>query len=196
MFSESKTMRVLGVDPGLTRCGIAVVDGAIGRKLTAVEVGVIRTPVDADLAARLLAVADGVEEWLDRHRPNVVAVERVFSQHNVRTAMGTAQASGVVALAAARRGLRVAFHTPSEVKAAVTGSGRADKAQVTGMVTKLLGLTEKPKPADAADALAIAICHVWRAPMRDRLAEAEARAAELARNHKARLLEAAKRKQS
>ena len=196
MFSESKTMRVLGVDPGLTRCGIAVVDGAVGRKLTAVEVGVIRTPVDADLSIRLLAVADGVEEWLDRHRPNVVAVERVFSQHNVRTAMGTAQASGVVALAAARRGLRVAFHTPSEVKAAVTGSGRADKAQVTGMVTKLLGLTEKPKPADAADALAIAICHVWRAPMRDRLAEAEARAAELARKHKARLAEAASRRKA
>jgi crossover junction endodeoxyribonuclease RuvC len=196
MFSEGKTMRVLGVDPGLTRCGIAVVDGAVGRKLTAVEVGVIRTPVDADLSVRLLAVADAVEEWLDRHRPDVVAVERVFSQYNVRTAMGTAQAGGVVALSAARRGLTVAFHTPSEVKAAVTGSGRADKAQVTGMVTKLLGLTEKPKPADAADALAIAICHVWRAPMRNRLAEAEARAAELARKHKARLAEAAAKRKS
>jgi len=190
-------MRVLGVDPGLTRCGIAVVDGAVGRRLTCVEVGVVRTPVDADLAVRLLAVADAVEDWLDRHKPDVVAVERVFSQYNVRTAMGTAQAGGVVALAAARRGLRVMFHTPSEVKAAVTGSGRADKAQVTGMVTKLLGLPEAPKPADAADALAIAICHVWRAPMRDRLAEAEARAAELARTHKARLAEAAaKRKTS
>jgi crossover junction endodeoxyribonuclease RuvC len=187
-------MRVLGVDPGLTRCGIAVVDGAAGRKLTCVEIGVVRTPVDADLAIRLLAVSDAVEEWLDRHEPDVVAVERVFSQYNVRTAMGTAQAGGVVALSAARRGLTVAFHTPSEVKAAVTGSGRADKAQVTGMVTKLLGLTEKPKPADAADALAIAICHVWRAPMRNRLAEAEARAAELARVHKARLAEAAKRR--
>jgi crossover junction endodeoxyribonuclease RuvC len=185
-------MRVLGVDPGLTRCGIAVVDGAVGRGLTCVEVGVVRTPVDADLSARLLAVADAVEGWLDRHRPDVVAVERVFSQYNVRTAMGTAQAGGVVALTAARRGLRVVFHTPSEVKAAVTGSGRADKAQVTGMVTKLLGLAAAPKPADAADALAIAICHVWRAPMRDRLAEAEARAAELARNHKARLAQAAK----
>jgi crossover junction endodeoxyribonuclease RuvC len=196
MFPEGKTMRVLGVDPGLTRCGIAVVDGAVGRKLTAVEVGVIRTPVDAELSVRLLAVADAVEEWLDRHRPDVVAVERVFSQYNVRTAMGTAQAGGVVALAAARRGLAVAFHTPSEVKAAVTGSGRADKAQVTGMVTRLLGLTEKPKPADAADALAIAICHVWRAPMRNRLAEAEARAAELARRHKARLAEAAAKRKT
>lgn len=194
MFSMTNDMRVLGVDPGLTRCGIAVVDGAVGRKVTCVEVGVITTPVDADLAIRLLAVSDAVEDWLDRHRPQVVAVERVFSQYNVRTAMGTAQAGGVVALAAAKRGLPVVFHTPSEVKAAVTGSGRADKAQVATMVTKLLGLREAPKPADAADALAIAICHVWRAPMRDRLAEAEARAAELARNHKARLAAAAKRK--
>lgn len=194
MFSGTKAMRVLGVDPGLTRCGIAVVEGAVGRKVTCLGVDVVRTPADADLSLRLLAVSDAVEEWLDRHRPEVVAVERVFSQYNVRTAMGTAQAGGVVALAAARRGLPVVFHTPSEVKAAVTGSGRADKAQVTSMVTKLLGLAEAPKPADAADALAIAICHVWRAPMRGRLAEAEARAAELARNHKARLAAAAKRK--
>jgi crossover junction endodeoxyribonuclease RuvC len=194
MFSVAKDMRVLAVDPGLTRCGIAVVDGAVGRKVNCVQVDVIRTPVDADLAVRLLAVSDVVEEWLDRHRPDVVAVERVFSQFNVRTAMGTAQAGGVVALAAARRGLSVVFHTPSEVKAAVTGSGRADKAQVTAMVTRLLGLKEAPRPADAADALAIAICHVWRAPMRSRLAEAEARAAELARNHKARLAAAAKKK--
>ncbi len=157
MFSTAKDMRVLGVDPGLTRCGIAVVDGAVGRAVSCVEVGVIRTPVDADLAVRLLAVSDAVEEWLDRHRPQVVAVERVFSQYNVRTAMGPAQAGGVVALAAARRGLPVVFHTPSEVKAAVTGSGRADKAQVTTMVTKLLGLRSAPKPADAADALAIAM---------------------------------------
>lgn len=185
-------MRVLGVDPGLTRCGIAVVDGGAGRNVRAVEAGVIRTPADAELATRLLAVADAVEEWLDRHRPDVVAVERVFSQYNVRTAMGTAQAGGVVALAAARRNLPVTFHTPSEVKAAVTGSGRADKAQVTTMVTRLLGLHEKPRPADAADALALAICHLWRIPMRNRLAEAEAKAAQLARRHKARLAEAAK----
>ncbi len=185
-------MRVLGVDPGLTRCGIAVVDGAVGRQLRCVDVGVVRTPADAELSARLLAVADAVEEWLDRHRPEVVAVERVFSQYNVRTAMGTAQAGGVVALAAARRGLPVSFHTPSEVKAAVTGSGRADKTQVTTMVTRLLDLPEKPRPADAADALALAICHIWRAPMRTRLAEAEVRAADLARRHKARLAQAAR----
>src|SRR5882757_2648699 len=192
MFSQPQDLRVLGVDPGLTRCGIAVVDGAVGRKVRCVAVDVIRTPVDADLSVRLLAVSDEVEAWLDRHRPDAVAVERVFAQHNVRTAMGTAQAGGVVALAAARRGLPVVFHTPSEVKAAVTGSGRADKAQVTTMVMRLLGLVEKPHPADAADALALAICHLWREPMRARLAEAEARGAEMVRKHRARLAAAAK----
>lgn len=191
MFSGKGAMRVLGVDPGLTRCGIAVVDGGVGRTVRSVAVDVIRTPADAELARRLLTLSDAVEEWLDRHRPDVVAVERVFSQYNVRTAMGTAQAGGIVALAAARRDLPVTFHTPSEVKAAVTGSGRADKAQVTTMVTRLLGLTEQPKPADAADALALAICHLWRMPMRNRLADAEAKAAELARRHKARLAQAA-----
>ncbi|GAA1979311.1 crossover junction endodeoxyribonuclease RuvC [Amycolatopsis minnesotensis] len=185
-------MRVLGVDPGLTRCGIGVVDGGTGRSVSCVAVDVVRTPVDATLANRLMAVADAVEDWLDRYRPEAVAIERVFSQHNVRTAMGTAQAGGVVALAAARRGLPVAFHTPSEMKAAVTGSGRADKAQVTAMVTRLLKLENAPKPADAADALGLAICHLWREPMRLRLAEAEARAKELATAHKARLAKAAK----
>jgi len=110
----------------------------------------------------------------------------------VRTVMGTAQASGVVALAAARAGLPVAFHTPSEVKAAVTGEGRADKAQVTTMVTRLLGLDAPPRPADAADALALAICHCWRGPMLERMAAAQARSAELAKRHKARLAAAAK----
>ncbi|MCO1578687.1 crossover junction endodeoxyribonuclease RuvC [Crossiella sp. SN42] len=185
-------MRVLGVDPGLTRCGIAVVDGGTGRTVRAVAVDVVRTPVDAPLAVRLLQIADAAELWLERYRPDVIAVERVFSQHNVRTAMGTAQAGGVIALCAARRDLPVAFHTPSEMKAALTGSGRADKAQVTAMVTKVLGLTEAPKPADAADALGLAICHIWRAPMQSRLAEAQARAAQLAQAHKARLAAAAR----
>ncbi len=180
-------MRVLGVDPGLTRCGIGVVDGGRGREVSCVAVTVVRTPAGSALSSRLLSVADAVEEWLDTYRPQAVAIERVFSQHNVRTAMGTAQAGGVVALTAARRGLPVVFHTPSEVKAAVTGSGRADKAQVTAMVTKLLRLPDKPQPADAADALALAICHLWREPMRARLAEAELRAAALAKTHKARL---------
>lgn len=185
-------MRVLGVDPGLTRCGIGVVDGGRGREVSCVAVTVVRTPADSALSARLMAVADAVEQWLDAYRPEAVAIERVFSQHNVRTAMGTAQAGGVVALSAARRGLPVVFHTPSEVKAAVTGSGRADKGQVTAMVTKLLRLPDKPHPADAADALALAICHLWREPMRARLAEAEARAGQLAKAHKARLAAAAR----
>ncbi|GLY37493.1 crossover junction endodeoxyribonuclease RuvC [Amycolatopsis sp. NBRC 101858] len=185
-------MRVLGVDPGLTRCGLGVVDGGKGRAVRCVAVDVVRTPPDADLAHRLLGISDEVERWMDKYQPQAVAVERVFAQHNVRTAMGTAQAGGVVALAAARRGLPVVFHTPSEVKAAVSGSGRADKAQVTAMVMRLLNLEVAPHPADAADALALAICHLWREPMRARLAEAEARAAEMARTHKARLAAAAK----
>jgi crossover junction endodeoxyribonuclease RuvC len=186
-------VRVLGVDPGLTRCGLGVVDGGPrgGREVRYVAVDVVRTPADAPLAKRLLAVGDEVERWITAHRSDVVAVERVFSQHNVRTVMGTAQASGVVALLAARAGLPVAFHTPSEVKAAVTGEGRADKAQVTAMVMRLLGLGEAPRPADAADALALAICHCWRAPMLDRMAEARERSAELAKHHRARLAVAA-----
>ena len=117
-------------------------------------------------------LAAEVDGWISEHRPDVVAIERVFSQHNVRTVMGTAQAGGVVALTAARAGLPVAFHTPSEVKAAVTGSGTAGKHQVTAMVTRLLALADRPSPPDAADALALAICHCWRAPMTARLAAA------------------------
>ncbi|MFF2132814.1 crossover junction endodeoxyribonuclease RuvC [Streptomyces olivochromogenes] len=167
-------MRVLGVDPGLTRCGVGVVEGVAGRPLTMRGVGVVRTPADAELGLRLVAIEQGIEQWLDEYEPEVVAVERVFSQHNVRTVMGTAQASAVAMLCAARRGLTVALHTPSEVKAAVTGSGRADKAQVGAMVTRLLRLDAPPRPADAADALALAICHIWRAPAQNRLQQAVA----------------------
>ncbi|MCX5113643.1 crossover junction endodeoxyribonuclease RuvC [Streptomyces sp. NBC_00378] len=170
-------MRVLGVDPGLTRCGVGVVEGVAGRPLTMLGVGVVRTPADAELGHRLVVIERGIEEWLDEHRPEFVAVERVFSQHNVRTVMGTAQASAVAMLCASRRGIPVALHTPSEVKAAVTGSGRADKAQVGAMVTRLLRLDAPPKPADAADALALAICHIWRAPAVNRLQQAHAAAA-------------------
>ncbi|GAB6903974.1 crossover junction endodeoxyribonuclease RuvC [Kineosporia succinea] len=155
-------MRVLGVDPGLTRCGLGVVDGLPGRRATMVAVDVIRTPAGSDLGARLLGISDAVEGWMDQVAPDVVAVERVFAQNNVSTVMGTAQAAGVTVLAAARRGIPVVMHTPSEVKAAVTGSGRADKAQVTAMVQRILRLSEAPRPADAADALALAICHLWR----------------------------------
>jgi crossover junction endodeoxyribonuclease RuvC len=167
-------IRVLGVDPGLTRCGLGVVDGAPGRALTLVRVGVVRTPADDDIAHRLLAIETEIEQWLDTCRPDAVAVERVFSQLNVQTVMGTAQAGAVAIVCAARRGLPVALHTPTEVKAAVTGSGRADKDQVTTMVTRLLRLTDRPKPADAADALALAICHLWRGGTARRLAAAVA----------------------
>jgi crossover junction endodeoxyribonuclease RuvC len=127
-----------------------------------VHVGVVTTPPSADLADRLLAVALAIEEAIAEHRPDVLAVERVFSQHNVSSVMGTAQASGVAVLAGARAGLPVALHTPTEVKAAVTGSGRAGKAQVGAMVVRILGLADPPRPADAADALALAVCHLWR----------------------------------
>ena len=165
-------MRVLGVDPGLTRCGLGIVDGSVGRPLTMIEVGVARTAPDLAIEKRLLSLEAEMDAWVLRHRPDVVAIERVFSQHNVRTVMGTAQASAVAMLVAARHGLPVALHTPSEVKASVTGSGRADKAQVTSMVTRLLRLTEAPKPADAADSLAIAICHIWRGGANARIAAA------------------------
>src|SRR5215831_17593927 len=155
-------IRVLGVDPGLTRCGVGVVEGAPGRALTMIRVGVIRTSAEADIAARLLAIETAIEAWLDDCQPDAIAVERVFSQQNVRTVMGTAQAGAVAIMCAARRGLPVALHTPSEVKAAVTGNGRAGKDQVTAMVTRLLRIGDPPRPPDAADALALAICHLWR----------------------------------
>lgn len=167
-------MRVLGIDPGLTRCGIGVVEGMIGRPLEMVHVDVARTPADHHVAHRLLAIDAAVDELIGRFGPDVVAIERVFSQHNVSTVMGTAQVSGVAMVVAARRGIPVALHTPSEVKAAVTGSGRADKEQVTAMVTRVLRLAEPPRPADAADALALAICHIWRGPATDRLERAVA----------------------
>lgn len=174
-------MRVLGIDPGLTRCGVGVVDGSVGRPLTMVHVGVFRTPADLDTARRLHQLEQAVEASVLEHRPDVVAVERVFSQHNVRTVMGTAQASGIAMVVAARHGIPVQLHTPSEVKAAVTGSGRADKEQVTQMVTRLLRLTEAPRPADAADALALAICHIWRGGAQTRLDAAVAAATATAR---------------
>jgi crossover junction endodeoxyribonuclease RuvC len=169
-------VRVLGVDPGLTRCGVGVVTGVPGRPCTLVHFGVVRSDPDADLADRLLGLDGVLADLIARFDPESVAVERVFSQHNVRTVMGTAQAGAVAVLAAARAGLPVKMYTPSEVKAAVTGSGQADKAQVTAMVTRLLRLDAPPRPADAADALALAICHVWRGGTRSKLAAAAAAA--------------------
>nr|WP_283774875.1 crossover junction endodeoxyribonuclease RuvC [Brachybacterium equifaecis] len=154
----------MGVDPGLTRCGYGVLDAGIGRSASLVDVGVVRSRHEDTLDIRLLEIARGLEAKLEEHAPDVVAIERVFAQNNTSTVMGTAQVSGVAVLLAAQRGIRVAIHTPSEVKAAVTGSGRADKKQIQTMLVKLLGLDAPPSPADAADALAIALTQIWRGP--------------------------------
>jgi crossover junction endodeoxyribonuclease RuvC len=155
-------MRILGVDPGLTRCGLGVIDASAGRQVALVEVSVATSSAHTEVPLRLAQIADALEVSMDQHRPQAIALERVFAQHNVRTVMGTAQISGVVMLAAQRRGIPVALYTPSEVKAAVTGNGRATKAQVGFMVAKVLGMAAPPTPPDAADALAIAIAHAWR----------------------------------
>jgi crossover junction endodeoxyribonuclease RuvC len=157
-------VRVLGIDPGLTRCGVGVVDVTPNRVATLVAVTVIRTPPHMELDQRLLGVALGLDELILQHKPDSIAIERVFAQHNVSTVMGTAQVSGIALLAAARNRIPVSLHTPTEVKAAITGYGQAEKKQVGTMVAKILGLPEIPKPADAADALALAICHAWRSP--------------------------------
>lgn len=154
-------MRILAVDPGLTRCGVAVVDAQPSRRVSLVHVSVAVTATNLDLGVRLMQLEDHINEVADRFDAAQVAIERVFSQHNVQTVIGTAQAAGVVALLAARRGLPTAFHTPSEVKAAVTGSGRADKKQVAALVAHIVGVRVEG-PADATDAVALAICHAWR----------------------------------
>ncbi len=168
-------MRVLGIDPGLTRCGLGIVEGSVGRPLTLVDVNVVRTSADTPVAHRLVTIEKGIDAWLDEYEPDAVAVERVFARSDSSTIMGTAQASGIAMVAAARRGLPIALHTPSEVKAAVSGSGRAGKAQVGAMVTRILRLDAPPKPADAADALALAITHIWRGGAQQRLDAAVAR---------------------
>jgi len=165
-------LRVLGVDPGLTRCGVGIVEGAIGSPISLVGVGVILTPAEAALDQRLLDLDQQLSELINVWKPDVIAVERVFSQHNVRTVMGTGQAAGIALLLAAKAGIPVMMHTPSEVKASVTGSGRANKAQVALMVQKILNLDTIPKPVDATDALALAICHIWRGGGNTKIAQA------------------------
>lgn len=165
-------MRVLGVDPGLTRCGVGIVEGVVGSSISLVGVGVILTPTEAALDQRLLDLDQQLSEWINLWKPDVIAVERVFSQHNVRTVMGTGQAAGIALLLAAKAGIPVMMHTPSEVKASVTGSGRANKAQVALMVQKILNLDTIPKPVDATDALALAICHIWRGGGNTKIAQA------------------------
>jgi crossover junction endodeoxyribonuclease RuvC len=170
-------VRVLGIDPGLTRCGVGVVEGVPGRPCTLIGYYVVYTEPADGIDLRLLRLDTELAALVAEHRPDSVAVERVFSQHNVRTVMGTAQASAVAVLAGARARLPVQTYTPSEVKAAVTGSGTAGKSQVTAMVTRLLALDAPPRPADAADALALAICHIWRGGTRARIEAAAAGAA-------------------
>lgn len=155
-------MRVLGVDPGLTRCGVGVVDVAPDRTVTLVAVEVIRTSPDTPLEQRLLGIGQRLEELIAEHRPTAVALEQVFAQLNLRTVMGVAQASGIVLHHAAAAGLGVGLHTPTEVKAALTGYGGADKKQLGTMVARVLRLDQVPRPADASDALALAICHGWK----------------------------------
>lgn len=164
----------MGIDPGLTRCGLSVLQTGKGRQVIPIAVGVVRTPSDAELAERLLRLSNAVNEWLDDYQPDVVAMERIFERSNVSTVMHTAHAVGVMVLAAAQRGIPVYMYTPSEVKKAISGNGRADKKQMTVMITRILGLGAPPKPADAADALAIAVCHCWRAPLLARTKAAEA----------------------
>jgi crossover junction endodeoxyribonuclease RuvC len=186
------SIRVLGVDPGLTRCGVGVVDVKSSRKVKLVSVDVFKSDSNLDAATRVGQVGAMLAELIDAVKPQSIAIERVYADTNVSTVMGTAQISGVVMFLAHSRGIPVTLHTPTEVKAAVTGSGRASKEQVGKMVASILGLKEVPKPADAADSLAIAICHAWRAlavgagPISESITPAQKawRAAELASQHR------------
>lgn len=155
-------MRVLGVDPGLTRCGLAIVDEAPGRKVILKTVMVFRTPATDALADRLLQLDTALSKIIKEYKPDVVAVEQVFSQHNLKSVMGTAQAAGLAMVNAAKQGCQVFIYTPTQVKASVTGSGKADKRQIGRMIAKICGLSSPPEPADASDAVALAICHLWR----------------------------------
>lgn len=154
--------RILGIDPGLTRCGAGVIELGQSRKVKLVTVDTFSTKAGEELVDRIGIIGDQIEQLITATSPNAIAVERVFSQQNLRSVMGVAQISGVVFMLAHKYQIPVFLHTPSEVKAAVTGSGRANKNQVGAMVAKILGLAEVPKPADAADSLAIAICHAWK----------------------------------
>jgi crossover junction endodeoxyribonuclease RuvC len=155
---------VLGIDPGLSRCGYGIV-ARERNQARALGCGVIRTPPGDPLPQRLLALDEDLRELIAQTRPSAVAVERVLFQSNARTAMSVGQASGLALVAAARLGIPVALYSPNEVKLAVAGDGRADKAAVQMMVARLLNLAEPPKSPDAADALALACCHLWRAPL-------------------------------
>lgn len=167
-------MFVLGIDPGLSRCGY----GAVRRTASgprAQAIGVIRTSPSDDLPIRLHELQGEIRSLLAEVEPDVVAIERVFFQSNVRTAMSVGQASGIAMVEAVAAGCEVVQYTPNEVKLAVAGDGAADKAQVQQMVQRLLGLAQPPRPADAADAAALALCHLAYAPARARIAVASGR---------------------
>lgn len=165
---------VLGIDPGLTRCGYAVLH-AQGAAVRAVALGVIRTPASSPLPQRLAELKGELVSLLQQYRPEAVAVEQVFFQTNVRTAMSVGQASGLALAEAAAFGCDVVQFTPNQVKDSVAGWGGADKAQVQRMVQARLGLSTPPKPADAADAAALALCYLAAAPMRRRVQMAATR---------------------
>lgn len=176
-------MRILGVDPGLTRCGIGVVTMHGGRRVEFEHVEVMTSAADAPIASRIHRIGEGIARLLDGESVDAIALERVFAQQNLPSVMGVAQISGVVMYLAEQRGVPVALYTPNEVKSQVTGYGSADKAQVTTMVTRLLRLQAPPKPADAADALALAITHAWhlgRGGAADRVGAGRAPAGETA----------------
>lgn len=182
-------LRVLGVDPGLTRCGVGVLDGPPSRP-SLVDVEVIRTDNDRSVAVRLAALHGGLRDAIAEHRPDVVACERVLFSANARTAMAVGQAAGIALLTAAQAGVEVVNYSPNDVKLTVAGHGSADKEAVARMVVAQLGLAERPTPADATDALAIALCHLARSRMRlatadgsaaSRLAEAAEAAASASR---------------
>jgi crossover junction endodeoxyribonuclease RuvC len=159
---NSKSSFLLGFDPGLTRCGFGLVEKSGSRQVTFREVGVFVSSKELDQSTRIAQIGDEISSLLDRTKPEEIGIERLFAQQNLQSVMGVAQVSGVIVYLAHLRGIPVTFFTPTEVKAAVTGSGRANKTQVTTMMTKILKLKEVPKPADAADALAVAVTLAWR----------------------------------
>lgn len=169
MFVREGT-RVLGIDPGLSRCGYGLVEHRDG-DTRAVAAGVLRTPASRPVPERLLALSDDLDGLCGELAPDAVAVERVLFQVNARTAMSVGQASGLALVAAARRGLEVVEYSPNAVKQAITGHGGADKAAVQAMVASLLGLAEPPEPPDVADALALALCHLAVGALQERVAE-------------------------
>ena len=162
-------MFVLGIDPGLSRCGYGVVERS-GRRPRAVAAGVLRTDPALDVPHRLAILRDDVRALIAEHRPAVVAIERVLFQVNARTAIPVAQAAGVAMVEGVSAGAEVVEYSPNQVKQAVAGFGGADKAQIGRMVQTLLGIATPLRPADAADAVAIALCHLAHAPMRGRVA--------------------------